>query len=167
MDEEILENLEEELEDDDFQIPKFLEESSEEEVHKRMLDNLQKDLDTSEGGYVYDLTKPTAIEVSRMKEFELVEALKLIWPRFAEGIYLDYHAETRGLERKEAINAKGILRIEGQAGTLIPEGAVFTTESINDEPEKEYETLMEVQIAEEGFVDVSLQNDCILTTVSR
>ena len=158
MDEEILENLEEELEDDDFQIPKFLEESSEEEVHKRMLDNLQKDLDTSEGGYVYDLTKPTAIEVSRMKEFELVEALKLIWPRFAEGIYLDYHAETRGLERKEAINAKGILRIEGQAGTLIPEGAVFTTESINDEPEKEYETLMEVQIAEEGFVDVEIQS---------
>ncbi|MBS7007055.1 baseplate J/gp47 family protein [Anaerostipes sp.] len=158
MDEEILDNLEEELEEDDFQVPKFLEESSEEEIHKRMLDNLQKDLDTSEGGFVYDLTKPTAIEVSRMKEFELVEALKLIWPRFAEGIYLDYHAETRGLERKEAINAKGMLHIEGQAGTLIPEGTVFTTEGINDEPEKEYETMMEAQIEEDGFVDIEIQS---------
>lgn len=164
MEEEILDILdEEELEEDDFQIPDFLKEtSSEEEIHKRMLDELPEDLDKSEGGYVYDLTRPTAIEVARMKEFEMVEALKLIWPRFAEGIYLDYHAETRGLERKEAINAAGKLHIEGKIGTLIPEGTIFTTESINNEPEKEYETLETVEIIEDvngvGSVDVSIQS---------
>ncbi len=164
MEEEILDILEEEeLEEDDFQIPDFLKEtSSEEDIHRRMLDELPEDLDKSEGGYVYDLTRPTAIEVARMKEFELVEALKLIWPRFAEGIYLDYHAETRGLERKEAINAVGKLHIEGKTGTLIPEGTIFTTESIHDEPEKEYETLEAAEIIEDvngvGSVDVSIQS---------
>lgn len=163
MEEEILDVLEEELEEDDFQIPDFLKETrSEEEIHKRMLDELPEDLDKSEGGYVYDLTRPTAIEVARMKEFELVEALKLIWPRFAEGIYLDYHAETRGLERKEAINASGKLYIEGKIGTLIPEGTIFTTESVNDEPEKEYETLEEAVIMEGiagiGSINVPIQS---------
>ena len=82
MDEELLETIdEEELDEDDFVVPSFLDNSSEEEIHKKMLDYLPDDIDKSEGGYVYDLTKPTAIEVSRMKEFELVEALKLIWPR--------------------------------------------------------------------------------------
>ena len=158
MDEELLETIdEEELDEDDFVVPSFLDNSSEEEIHKKMLDYLPDDIDKSEGGYVYDLTKPTAIEVSRMKEFELVEALKLIWPRYAEGAFLDYHAETRGLQRKEAINAAGILHITGTLGTVIPEGSIFTTESINDEPEKEYETLEEVTITVEDGVDVKIQ----------
>lgn len=161
MDEELLDELEledEELDGEEFQVPSFLEESSEEEVHERMLKELPEDIDKSEGGYVYDLTRPTASEVARLKEFELVEALKLIWPRFAEGIYLDYHAETRGLERKEAINAAGILNIKGTLGTVIPEGTIFTTESINDEPEKEYETLEEAVIQSEEGVNVPIQS---------
>ena len=158
MDEELLETIdEEELEEDDFVVPSFLDNSSEEEIHKKMLDYLPDDIDKSEGGYVYDLTKPTAIEVSRMKEFELVEALKLIWPRYAEGAFLDYHAETRGIQRKEAMNAAGILHITGTLGTVIPEGSIFTTESINDEPEKEYETLEEATITAEDGVDVKIQ----------
>ena len=149
--------------EDDFQIPEFLKETStEEEIHRRMLSELPEDLDQSEGGYVYDLTRPTAIEVARLKEFELVETLKLIWPRFAEGIYLDYHAETRGLERKEAINAAGKLHIEGKSGTLISEGTIFMTESIHEEPAKEYETLEEAEISEGengmGSVDVPIQS---------
>lgn len=149
--------------EDDFQIPDFLKETStEEEIHRRMLSELPEDLDQSEGGYVYDLTRPTAIEVARLKEFELVETLKLIWPRFAEGIYLDYHAETRGLERKEAINAAGKLHIEGKSGTLISEGTIFMTESIHEEPAKEYETLEEAEISEGengmGSVDVPIQS---------
>lgn len=149
--------------EDDFQIPEFLKETStEEEIHRRMLSELPENLDQSEGGYVYDLTRPTAIEVARLKEFELVETLKLIWPRFAEGIYLDYHAETRGLERKEAINAAGKLHIEGKSGTLISEGTIFMTESIHEEPAKEYETLEEAEISEGengmGSVDVPIQS---------
>lgn len=161
MDEELLDDLEledDELDEEEFQIPSFLDESSEEEVHERMMKELPEDIDKSEGGYVYDLTRPTASEVARLKEFELVEALKLIWPRFAEGIYLDYHAETRGLERKEAINASGILNVKGAEGTVIPEGKIFTTESINDEPEKEYETLEEAVISGEEGCNIPIQS---------
>ena len=58
MDEELLETIdEEELEEDDFVVPSFLDNSSEEEIHKKMLDYLPDDIDKSEGGYVYDLTK--------------------------------------------------------------------------------------------------------------
>ena len=156
MDEEILEMMEE-TDEDDFQIPEFLEEGSEEEIHNTMLGELPNDIDVSEGGYIYDLTRPTAMEISRMKQFELVEALKLIWPRFAEGIYLDYHAETRGLERKEAANAEGILTITGTTGTVIESGSIFTTEGINGEDAKEYETLEEAQIPESGSVEVPIQ----------
>lgn len=162
MEEEIFDEVEE-LEEDDFQVPEFLKETcSEEEIHQRMLDELPEDIDKSEGGYIYDLTRPTAIEVARMKEFELVETIKLIWPRFAEGIYLDYHAETRGLERKEATNASGKLYIEGKIGTLISEGTIFMTESINDEPAKEYVTLEDAEILEgedgTGSVEVEIQS---------
>lgn len=156
MDEEILEMIEE-TDEDDFQIPEFLEEGSEEEIHNTMLGELPNDIDVSEGGYIYDLTRPTAMEISRMKQFELIEALKLIWPRFAEGIYLDYHAETRGLERKEAANAEGILTITGTPGTVIESGSVFTTEGINGEDAKEYETLEEARIPELGSVEVPIQ----------
>lgn len=162
MEEEIFDEVEE-LEEDDFQVPEFLKETcSEEEIHQRMLAELPEDIDKSEGGYIYDLTRPTAIEVARMKEFELVETIKLIWPRFAEGIYLDYHAETRGLERKEATNASGKLYIEGKIGTLISEGTIFMTESINDEPAKEYVTLEDAEILEgedgTGSVEVEIQS---------
>ena len=41
MDEELLETIdEEELEEDDFVVPSFLDNSSEEEIHKKMLDYL-------------------------------------------------------------------------------------------------------------------------------
>lgn len=55
------------------------------------------------------------------------------------------------------MNAAGILHITGTLGTVIPEGSIFTTESINDEPEKEYETLEEATITAEDGVDVKIQ----------
>ena len=55
------------------------------------------------------------------------------------------------------LNAAGILHITGTLGTVIPEGSIFTTESINDEPEKEYETLEEATITAEDGVDVKIQ----------
>ena len=51
MDEEILEMIEE-TDEDDFQIPEFLEEGSEEEIHNTMLGELPNDIDVSEGGYL-------------------------------------------------------------------------------------------------------------------
>ena len=44
MDEEILEMMEE-TDEDDFQIPEFLEEGSEEEIHNTMLGELPNDID--------------------------------------------------------------------------------------------------------------------------
>lgn len=52
------------------------------------------------------------------------------FPQTAESDYLDLHAQVRGLERKEAVAAQGILRFTGEAvdwERTIPKGTVCVT----------------------------------------
>ena len=51
------------LEAEEMELPDFLENSSEDEIHEKMLGNLPEDIDKSEGGFPWDFTRPTAIEI--------------------------------------------------------------------------------------------------------
>lgn len=85
------------LEAEEMELPDFLENSSEDEIHEKMLGNLPDDIDKSEGGFPWDFTRPTAIELSELKEYVLVEVLKCLFPATCEESYLlDYHADERG-----------------------------------------------------------------------
>lgn len=139
---------------DDFEIPSFLGSSDEDEIHEGLLSSLPNEYDKSEGQVLYDITRPTANITSLIRGYEIPEALKLIWPRFANGIYLDYHAETRGMTRKEATYATGTLTISGKAGTTIPIGSVFSTETKNNVASVDYATTVAKVIGEDGTVDV-------------
>lgn len=139
---------------DEFVVPSFLGSSDEDEIHEDMLENIPDEFDKSEGQVIYDLTRPTANIASRIKGYDIPEALKLIWPRFANGIYLDYHAETRNMSRKEATYATGTLTISGASGTVIPAGSVFSTETKNNVASVDYATLSEVTIGDGGSVNV-------------
>lgn len=142
----------------DFPIPSFLENQSAEEIHARMMQQLPDDIDKSEGGHPYNLTMPTAYEASYMAEFIMVEAIKLIFPKYAQD-YADImvnHAETRGLERKAATYATGSITIAGDVGTEIPEGSSFSTASVNGEPAIEFITVDAVTIDTEGTVTVDI-----------
>lgn len=121
------------LEAEEFTIPDFLENSSEDEIHKKMLDNLPEDIDKSEGGFPWDFTRPTAIEISELKEYVLVEVLKSLFPSTCEESYLlDLHGNSRGITRREAVNATGSVTVTAAAGTVIPLGYVFSTEADDD-----------------------------------
>ena len=140
---------------DEFEIPSFLGTSDEDEIHDSMLESLPDEFDKSEGQVLYDLTRPTAYIASQIRGYEVPEALKLIWPRFAYGIYLDYHAEARNMTRKEATYATGELTITGTAGTIIPIGSVFSTETKNNVASVDFETTEDVVIGEDGLVVVN------------
>ena len=80
------------MEAEELEIPGFLENSSEDEIHEKMLANLPDDIDKAEGGFPWDFTRPTAIELSELKEYVLMEVIKSLFPATCEESYLlDMH----------------------------------------------------------------------------
>lgn len=142
---------------EEFVIPSFLGTSDEDEIHESMLENLPDEFDKSEGQVTYDLTRPMANVASRIKGYEIPEALKLIVPMFSNGIYLDYHGDMRRLYRNQATYATGTLTIGGAVGTVIPKGSLFSTEAKNGVASVDYATLKEVTIGAEETVSVQAQ----------
>lgn len=140
----------------EFETPEFLKNASVNEIHNRMLSVLPDDLDKSELQYPWDLTRPVAIEMSRFKEFDMIEAIKLIFPMFASGVYLDYHAKARSIERKPGYKAIGQILVKSRTGAIITEGDQFATESVNNVPSVIFEALKNYEIPENGeaLVDI-------------
>lgn len=142
----------------EFPIPSFLENQGVDDIHKRMCNELPSDIDISEGGHPWNLTRPTAYYGSYFAEFIIVEAIKLIFPKYAEDYaeIMEDHAETRGIIRKEATYSTGIILITGKAGTEIPAGSAFSTASINGEPAVEFVTTEAVIIGDSGSVEADI-----------
>lgn len=112
-----------------YEAPSFLDGNSADEIHARMLSMLPSDIDKSENSIPWDFTRPPALEKAEFVQFELNETIKLIYPLWAYGDWLDYHAEIRNVQRKEANKAFGTLHVTGVSGTVIPEGFSFATAS--------------------------------------
>ena len=142
-----------------FPIPSFLENQSVEEIHARMRQQMPNDIDMSEGGHPWNLTMPTAYALSYMAEFVVVEAIKLIWPKYSQDYanVMDDHAEARSLVRKAATYATGEITITGTPATEIPKGSAFSTASINGEPAVEFITTETVTIEAGGTVKAEVQ----------
>lgn len=141
----------------DFAIPDFLLGHSTDEVHKRMKTILPADLDLSEGGHAWNFTRPTALVVAELCEFVLPEVIKLIFPEWSYGEFLDEHGKSRGITRRAASAATGTLTITGDAKTIIPARSLFSTAAVNDEPSVDYQTLEAVEIPSSGSVTVDIQ----------
>lgn len=141
----------------EFKIPEFLLNHTTDDIHARMKELLPADLDVSEGSHAWNFTRPTALVAAELCEFIFPEIIKLIYPEFAYGEFLDWHAKTRAMERLEATKATGEITITGEPGLLIPAGSLFATVSINEEPSVTYETVEEVTIPEAGSVKVRIQ----------
>lgn len=141
----------------EFKIPSFLNDQDAETIHQRMMEKLPADIDDTEGGFPWDFTKPTALEKAEMLEFHLVETLKLMFPAWSYGEWLDLHASGKSMERKPANQATGVVRVSGVPGTTIPEGFKFATPSIDGKPAVEFEAIEKYNIGEEGAVDVEIR----------
>lgn len=147
----------------DFKTPSFLLNHSTDENHERMRSIIPVDIDMSEGGHTWNFTRPTALMVAELCEFILPEVIKLIIPDFSYDEFLDYHAKSRNLKRREATAATGSITITGNTGTLIPVGSIFSTPIVNEDPSVEYATLEDATIPASGTVVVPIE--CLQTGV--
>ncbi len=142
---------------EEFKTPDFLQNCDVDTIHKEMISMLPGDIDCSEGSHAWNLTRPTALEVAQMLEFYLPQVIRLFFPQWSTGIYLDYKAAERNIKRKVSTRASGTLTITGSEGTTISKGSIFATAAINDQPSINYETTEDAVIPDEGTIDVEAQ----------
>lgn len=110
-----------------YEAPEFLQGQSAEEIHRRMLNSLPQGIDKSEGNIPWDFTWPPALEKAEMVEFTLNETVKLMFPQWCYGVWLDLHGEKVNCIRRAANRASGKLIVTGTRGTTIPVGYQFAT----------------------------------------
>ena len=110
-----------------YEAPEFLQGQSADEIHQRMLDSLPAGIDKSEGNIPWDFTRPAALEKAEMVEFTLNETVKLMFPQWSYGKWLDLHGEKVNCIRRAANRATGKLEVTGVKGTVIPAGYQFAT----------------------------------------
>ena len=140
-----------------FKPPEWLGGMSSRSIQERMMQNLPLDIDKTEGGFVWDLTFPTALEKAELLQFHLIRTLHMMHHMWAEGRWLDYHAHENGLVRKPKNKAYGTITITGQKRTAIPKGFVFSVPSDGGVPAIDFETLDAAVINENGVARIAIQ----------
>ena len=118
---------------EEFILPDFLQNCDVDTIHEKMLSELPSDIDKTQGGFVWDLTRPTALIASELLEYYIPMTLQTMFPQWSTGNYLDLLAALAQISRKEAAKASVELLITGAEGTVIPAGTVFSTAASGDE----------------------------------
>ncbi|MCD8198387.1 MAG: baseplate J/gp47 family protein [Lachnospiraceae bacterium] len=141
----------------DFEAPSWLESQSAEIIHARMMGYLPTNIDDTEGGFPWDFTKPSALEKAELLEYQMMETVKIMFPQFAYGIYLDYHAQAANLTRKEAGYATGTVTVTGDPGIEIPEGFEFAVPASGGVAAVLFATTEDATIDYTGTVEIPIQ----------
>lgn len=141
----------------EYVTPDFLKNRSTEDNHKKITEILPKDIDLSAANHAWNMTRPTALAMAEICEAILPRVVQLIIPGWSYGTYLDGHAKSRNMYRREAVQASGEITVTGKAGVIIPTGSLFSTVAINDEPSVDYETTVSATIPEEGSVTIPVK----------
>ena len=140
--------------------PYWLDYADSDTVLNRLLgefNELIPNLDQSEGSITWDLFRPNAMQISRLIQFNLTEACKNMFPQFAYGDFLDYHAEDRLLFRKNPIHAFGSITIKGMPGAVIESGTLVSTISNTEEEAVYFQTLQRVTLDDNGDGEVEIR----------
>ena len=140
-----------------MELPEFLQNKSTDEIHTQMLDSMPGDIDKSQGQHPYNYTRPTAMIASELCQQTLPEIIKLIFPMFAYGEWLDYHAQIRGISRRPATASSGTLQLTVTKNTNIPVGSQFATASVDGQPSVVFETTQGKFNLPEGTTEVSVK----------
>lgn len=140
-----------------FEVPSWLNSQDSATIQQRMMNNLPDGLDKTEGGFPWDMTKPTAMEKSEALQFHLVESLRQMYSFWATSGWLDLHAKEQAITRKAAAYAGGEVNIQGIVGTVIPEGFVFMTKATATVKAKLYETVNAAIIEDSGIANIQLK----------
>ncbi len=108
----------------------MFEEQSFESILDRMLERIPSDMDKREGGIIFDALAPEALEIARIY-VQLDSILSLVFAKTTYGQYLDYLAQSHGVERKLAEKALGKVQIVGTPNFYIQKPVEITL-VIND-----------------------------------
>lgn len=141
---------------EEFVSPEFIDNSDPDTIQARMMNNLPVDISDMPADFPYDFTMPTAIEISRLIQYNLTRTLMLMFPMWAWGEWLDLHGVSSKVTRKQASRASGHVTVTGTPGTVIEEGTVFCTEGTTDAESIEFATTAEETISESGTVDIAV-----------
>ncbi|EGT4050396.1 baseplate J/gp47 family protein [Clostridioides difficile] len=136
-------------------IPVFLTED-EEAIHERMLSNFQ-DVSILEGDFVYDATRPTAEEITQLKQLGLQNNLKIAFPQTSYGTYLEWLGECKGVFKNQPTKSVGVITFIGIQGTIITKGTVVTTVATDEKQSIEFELLETKTIGENETVDIKAE----------
>lgn len=100
------------------------EDQTENVIRTRMLNNSPSALSKAEGDSVWDSQSPVAIELAQ----GYIAIDKFIELAFnPSGTYLDLRVADRGLSRKAATKATGVVTVSGAENSVIPAGTDFAT----------------------------------------
>ena len=91
----------------DLPMPSFLNETVD-DIHERMLEKAPPGVNTIEGDFFWDNTRPTAEEVSRVKNIDMNYILKMAFPQTSYGKYLEYLGECKGIFKNPPTKSVGV-----------------------------------------------------------
>lgn len=140
----------------EFVLPDFVQNSTVDGIHQRMMNNLPADIDDMPGGFPYDFTRPAALELDEFINYHLVRTLMIAFPQYAWDDWLDNHGRQVHLERHKAMRATGRIRITGIKGTEIPAGTVFCTPATETGPAIGFQTDTDCLIGLSGKIEISV-----------
>lgn len=136
----------------EFIKPEFIENTSAEEIHRRMMNSLPGDIDNMPGGFPYDFTKPAALEKDEFINYHMVRALMIAFPQYAWDEWLDLHGRQVHLERHPPYHASGKVKVTGAPGAVMAAGTVFCTPATDTGPSIGFRSAEEKEIGEDGTV---------------
>ena len=115
-----------------FELPDELLGITADTINRDMLAKISNAYDKTEGGFLFDMTKPSALEAAELLQLWLVLALQTNFHMWATGRWLDYHARACGLSRRAPTNAIGDLKIVTTKKNLVfDEGFIFSVPGEN------------------------------------
>lgn len=126
------------------------------EIIEYMLTSVPSGYDTSVGSFFYDLLYPVAEQVYRLKN-NISELELNAFALTAVGEYLDRKVAEQGITRKRAAFAKGTVRISGDVGAVIQQGAKVA------EGDVLFAVDEESVIPDSGYADVSVT--CVIAGI--
>ena len=138
----------------EFELPEELKGVTYESILAEMLGQVPDRYDKIEGGFVYDMIAPSALEAAELIQFWLTLGLKMNFHMWATGKWLDYHAADCGLTRRPATPAYGELSITTTKKVKFPAGFVFSVPSENGEAAIDFEVVTTKSIDGTGTVTV-------------
>lgn len=141
----------------EFELPEELQNVTADEFCRQMLARIPKNIDTTEGGFVFDMLKPPALLAAELVQFWLVLGLQNAFHMWATGIWLDYCAADCGLSRREATYAYGNVYVTADPFLTFPKGFVFSVPSENSVAAVDFETVEDTTVPESGEVTIRVR----------